>query len=116
MSPKDLFSQGSVDYARYRPRYPTALFKYLAGLCRERKTAWDCATGNGQAANELARDFETVAATDISQKQLDQAPATPNVRYSVASAEASGLAASSVDLVTVAQAFHWFRHDSFYEE
>lgn len=38
------------------------------------------------------------------------------VRYAVAPAEDSGLEDASVDLVTVAQALHWFDHDRFYAE
>lgn len=47
---KDHFSSASGRYAAYRPDYPAALFAWLADLCSERDTAWDCATGNGQAA------------------------------------------------------------------
>jgi ubiquinone/menaquinone biosynthesis C-methylase UbiE len=57
-----------------------------------------------------------VIATDASAAQISQAIADPRVEYRVARAEASGLADHSVDLVTVAQAAHWFDLDAFYEE
>jgi ubiquinone/menaquinone biosynthesis C-methylase UbiE len=81
-----------------------------------RLLAWDCATGNGQAARDLARYFERVIATDASAEQIAHATPVPNVEYRVARAEASGLSDHSVDLVTVAQALHWLPHDAFYAE
>src|SRR2546427_553266 len=107
---KDLFSERSHDYARYRPRYPDALFEYLAALAPARTRAWDCATGNGQAALPLAAYFEEVVATDLSSAQLAEAAAHPRVRYQVGTAEESGLPDDHADLIAVAQSFHWFEH------
>ena len=78
--------------------------------------AWDCATGNGQAAEGIARYFQRVIATDASAGQIAHTKPVANVEYRVAPAEASGLEAASVDLVTVAQALHWLKHDQFYNE
>jgi SAM-dependent methyltransferase len=78
--------------------------------------AWDCATGNGQAARDLARYFATVIATDASGEQIAHALPASNIAYRVAPAEASGLADRSVDVVTVAQALHWLDFDRFYVE
>ncbi len=78
--------------------------------------AWDCATGNGQAAIALADYFAEVIATDASAAQIAAAIPNKAVIYKTAAAERSGLADHSVDLVTVAQAFHWFDHDAFYRE
>jgi SAM-dependent methyltransferase len=114
--PGDHFSDRSDAYARYRPSYPEALFAYLASLPRAHDRAWDCATGNGQAAAGVARFFAEVVATDLSAAQLAEAEPHPNVRYVVATAEASGLPDASVDLVTVAQAIHWFDFGRFYAE
>ena len=113
---KDHFSARSSDYARYRPDYPDALFDWLASLVPAGHVAWDCATGNGQAAGALARHFERVIATDASTRQLASAAPHPRVEYRVAPAEQSGLGDASVDLVTVAQAAHWFDLERFYAE
>lgn len=113
---KDHFSGNSADYADYRPGYPEALFAWLAGQAPERELAWDCATGSGQAALGLAPHFRTVVATDASADQIAQARPRTGVRYAVAPAEASGLAPGSVDLVTVAQAAHWFDPPAFHAE
>jgi SAM-dependent methyltransferase len=116
MSFKDHFSGLAAQYSAFRPSYPPVLFNYLAQMCRERKQAWDCACGNGQATVALAKHFAAVIATDASPQQLSAAPSLGNVTYRVAPAEASGIDSSSVDLVTVAQALHWFDLDSFYGE
>jgi SAM-dependent methyltransferase len=113
---KDHFSALAATYASFRPRYPSALFDYLAQSCRQRELAWDCACGSGQATLDLAQRFDAVLATDASAAQLAAAPAHPKVRYRVAPAEASGLEARRVDLVTVAQALHWFELAPFYAE
>jgi len=113
---KDHFSSVARDYARFRPGYPSALFSTLAGLAPARDLAWDCATGNGQAAVHLAEHFDRVVATDLSQEQLERAIAAPRIEYRRAGAEQSGLDPGSVDLITVAQAVHWFDFDRFYAE
>ena len=112
----DQFSRVSADYARFRPRYPPALFAWVASLVDRHELAWDCATGNGQAAIGLAEHFQHVAATDASAGQLRHAMPHSRVRYRLAPADASGLDTASADVVTVAQALHWLPHDRFYPE
>jgi ubiquinone/menaquinone biosynthesis C-methylase UbiE len=116
MAFKDHFSRLAAQYSAFRPAYPPTIFDYLVQLCRERQSVWDCACGNGQATVALAELFEGVIATDASPQQLAAAPARANVTYRVARAEESGIEANSVDLVTVAQALHWFDLDTFYGE
>ena len=116
MTFRDHFSAHAADYGRYRPTYPPALFAWLAAVAPGKRVAWDCATGNGQAATGLAPHFETVIATDASEKQLAHAVPVPNVTYRLARSEQSGLPDRSTDLVTVAQAIHWFEFDAFYAE
>jgi SAM-dependent methyltransferase len=103
-------------YARTRPHYPPELFAFLASLVEPRRLAWDCATGSGQAAVDLAEHFERVLATDLDAEQVARARAHPRVTYRVASAEKSGIASDSIDLVTVAAAVHWFDLERFFEE
>jgi SAM-dependent methyltransferase len=116
MSFKDHFSRLAAQYAAFRPAYPPAIFDYLAQVCRDRQSAWDCACGTGQATLALAERFHAVTATDASAQQVAAAPAHPNVTYRVARAEESGIESQSLDLVTVAQALHWFDLDLFYGE
>lgn len=113
---RDHFSKHSQSYAQFRPSYPTCLFEWLASVSPAKEFAWDCATGSGQAAILLADQFERVHATDASANQIAQAQPKNGVQYVVANASASGLPAESVDLVTVAQALHWFDVEVFYRE
>ncbi|MEX2154112.1 MAG: class I SAM-dependent methyltransferase [Gemmatimonadaceae bacterium] len=112
----DLFSRQASTYAAARPSYPDALYRFIVSLVPRRLLAWDCATGNGQAARDLGRYFERVIATDASAEQIAHAANVPNVEYRVAAAEASGLPERSVDLTTVAQALHWLDLDGFARE
>ena len=116
MTFKDHFSGHASEYARYRPRYPGEMFAFLASLAPSRELAWDCATGNGQAASALAPHFQRVIATYASAAQIDNAEPHEHVDYRVAPAEASGLDSSSIDLITVAQALHWFDLNKFFAE
>jgi len=113
---KQLFDAQAQDYARYRPTYPRELFEWLASVAPARGLAWDCGSGSGQAAVGLAEFFERVIATDVSPAQLAHAVAHPRVEYRVAPAEHSGLPDACADLVTVAQALHWFDRPRFYAE
>jgi ubiquinone/menaquinone biosynthesis C-methylase UbiE len=112
----DLFSTQAATYADIRPDYPPELLEFVCGAVARRGVAWDCATGNGQAAVALAAYFDRVIATDASAEQLAHAHANPRIEYRVAAAEASGLPDGSIDLVTVAQALHWLDLDRFYGE
>jgi ubiquinone/menaquinone biosynthesis C-methylase UbiE len=113
---EDHFSKQSQLYVQYRPKYPDELYAYLASLAPGRSLAWDCGTGNGQAAIGLAAYFDRVYATDASAEQISRAQAHENVEYQVEPAEHISLGDSSVDLVTVAVAVHWFNFDEFYRE
>jgi SAM-dependent methyltransferase len=112
----DHFSGVSAAYAAFRPRYPDALFDFLAGVAPARDEAWDAGTGSGQAAVGLARHFRLVVATDASSSQIEHATPDPRIEYRVSPAESSGLDDRSVDLVTVAQALHWFDRARFWTE
>jgi len=116
MTFKDHFSSQSDQYQQFRPSYPDSLFGYLASISPGHELAWDCATGTGQAANRLAEYFQQVIATDASKEQIEQAMENPKVSYRVAHAEESQIESASVDLITVAQALHWFDTEAFFNE
>lgn len=116
MNGADHFSRQAPDYAKYRPSYPGALFSWLAERTPAHELAWDVGCGNGQASIPLAEHFERVLATDLSAAQIAQAKPDARVTYRAAPCEASGLPDGSCDLVSVAQAIHWFDFDAFYAE
>lgn len=113
---KDNFSSQSDKYAKYRPIYPPGLFEYLNSLIPDKQNAWDCGTGNGQVASELAKFFKTVFATDISQEQLNNAFKAENILYSLQPAEHTYFDNRLFDLIIVSQAIHWFDFERFYFE
>jgi ubiquinone/menaquinone biosynthesis C-methylase UbiE len=113
---KDNFSSQSDKYAKYRPTYPTEFFDYLNLIVPNKQNAWDCGTGNGQVAYELAKTFDSVFATDISQSQIDNALQADNIKYSVQPAEKTDFEDNQFDLTVIAQAIHWFDFDKFYRE
>jgi SAM-dependent methyltransferase len=112
----DHFSRDSASYAAFRPRYPAALFEWLATLPATRRIVWDVATGSGQAATMLVPHFERVLASDASPAQLRARSPVPGVHYFADRSEAGAVATGRVDLVTVAQAYHWFDHPRFHAE
>ena len=115
MALKDRFSVQSTAYATYRPSYPESLFDFLVANVPAKHTALDVATGNGQVASRLADSFGTVIATDISDKQLKHAIAKKNIHYQKAPAEKLITDLSSIDLITVGQAAHWFDLSKFFD-
>lgn len=112
---EDHFSKQAKEYAHFRPQYPGELFAYLASISPSRQLAWDCGTGNGQAARELTRHFTRVIATDASADQIAQAVAHERIDYRVGRAEEVSLEDHSVDLIAGAQAVHWFDLELFYQ-
>jgi len=112
----DLFSDNSEAYKQFRPTYPQELFAYLSSISKHHQTAWDCATGTGQSAVSLSNYYSKIIATDASASQIKNAEKKQGVVYQIATAENSHIDTGSIDLITVAQAFHWFNVDEFAEE
>lgn len=113
---KNWFSQGGADYARYRPEYPPELARYLASLIRQAEKALDVGCGTGQLTRLLADNFSVVVGVDPSESQLTSAEAHPAIRYQASPAEALPADFSGFNLITVAQAAHWFNLPEFYRE
>jgi len=113
---KDNFSVQSKAYAEFRPNYPDEMIETVVSQVKNRAAALDVATGNGQVAIKLADYFDTVYATDVSSKQIENAYQKPNVIYKVESAENTDFNDDQFDLITVAQAVHWFDFEDFYRE
>jgi SAM-dependent methyltransferase len=112
----DNFSSGSAEYVNFRPESPVEVFDFIYSHVNTFGTAWDCGTGNGQVAAKLAERFKKVYATDISEEQLALAQKKENIVYLRERAEQTFFPDNSIDLITVAQAIHWFDFDKFYAE
>ncbi len=112
----DMFGGHAKLYAQARPTYPQEIYTYITGLCESTNAVWDCATGTGQAALPLAEIFTKVCATDINEKQITTAEVRENIVYTVCSAEKTEFSENSFDLITVAQALHWFDFENFWTE
>ncbi|XP_059288156.1 LOW QUALITY PROTEIN: uncharacterized protein LOC132041460 [Lycium ferocissimum] len=119
----ELFIKQAQQYSEGRPSYPEELFDFIASKTPCHDLVWDVGTGSGQAAKSLAKTYKNVIATDTSPKQLEFAAKVPNVRYictspnmSMSEIETKIGAESSVDLVTIAQAMHWFDLPTFYQQ
>ena len=115
MQIKHLFSSHSKQYATFRPTYPKGLYDFVFKHVKKFETAWDCGTGNGQVARDLSPKFKKVQATDISANQLANAYQAENIFYSAAGEETI-FPDRQFDLITVAQAIHWFDISKFYTE
>jgi ubiquinone/menaquinone biosynthesis C-methylase UbiE len=113
---KDNFSDQSNLYQQFRPNYPIELLNWIYQQVSNFDTAWDCGTGNGQIAIEIATKFNHIFATDISAQQLVNAPILPNIIYSKQAAEHTNFQNDVFDLITVGQAIHWFDFEKFYAE
>jgi len=113
---KDNFSNQAKEYSKYRPIYPRELIEYLVSLTAQQNCAWDCGTGNGQLAVKLSEHFAKIHATDISKNQIDNAEQKRNIIYKIAPSERTEFDNNQFDLITVAQAIHWFNFDKFYKE
>ncbi|KAL5546510.1 hypothetical protein UlMin_006197 [Ulmus minor] len=119
----ELFIKQAKQYAETRPDYPKELFEFIASKTPDHDLAWDVGTGSGQAAQSLAMIYKKVIATDTSPKQLEFAEKLPNIHYkqtpptmSTNELEEKVTPKSTLDLITVAQALHWFDLPNFYNQ
>ncbi|CAG8713126.1 20405_t:CDS:2, partial [Racocetra persica] len=80
--------------------------------------ALDVGTGTGQAANVLSDSFNKVYGIDLSPVMLQNAICKPNIQYLVGRGDdLSYFKDSSIDLLTVAGAFHWIDlKQNFFQE
>lgn len=115
MENRTSFGRNAGAYREFRPTYPESLYAWLAGQCKKRAAALDCATGNGQAALGLVRHFDRVVATDTDQAQIASAPVHDKIEYRIVAAEELSADLGPFNLVTAAQGAHWFDLEVFYD-
>lgn len=110
------FDDGGSKYALFRPTYPPALTKFLLDSCESHAKAVDIGCGNGQLTLQLSPYFKQVIGIDPSADQIANAPIAKNIQYLTAPAEKLPDECSGADLITAAQAAHWFQLKEFYSE
>jgi SAM-dependent methyltransferase len=110
------FDAGGEAYALHRPDYPDRLAAHLAEIAPARRLAVDVGCGTGQFTRQLAGAFDAVVGLDPSADQIAHAASHDRVRYATAPAESLALPDHCADLITAAQAAHWFDLARFYAE
>jgi ubiquinone/menaquinone biosynthesis C-methylase UbiE len=111
---KERFSDRVENYVRFRPGYPpeaVEVLKKACGMTRDSVVA-DIASGTGIFTRLLLengnRVFGVEPNADMRQAGEEYLAKYPNFTSVVGTAESTGLPDRSVDLVTAAQAAHWF--------
>ena len=112
------FSDRVDDYVRYRPDYPLALLEWLQreqGVTTQWRVA-DIGAGTGISSRMFLDGGYRVTAVEPNAPMREAAEhwlgGMPGFSAVDGRADATGLPAASVDLVTVAQAFHWFDEEA----
>jgi SAM-dependent methyltransferase len=108
------FTDRAENYAKYRPGYPAELIDLLKTECGlgEISVVADIGSGTGILTELLLRQGAHVFAVEPNQSMRKiaevQLSSFAKFRSIDATAEATSLDSGSVDIVTAAQAFHWF--------
>lgn len=115
------YTRQAAAYARYRPKYQASLYESIARYAAahgtgSKEVAADIACGSGQATVDISKMYARVVGVDANAEQMLKAPPAANISFQQSAAEATKLPATSCDLVTVAQALHWFDIPAFYAE
>lgn len=110
------FDQGGEAYARFRPDYPDQLVEFLVAVTPDLRLAVDVGCGTGQLTVRLARHFDQVVGIDPSADQIANAVPAEQICYRCVPAEKLPLPDKCANLITAAQAAHWFDLSAFYAE
>jgi SAM-dependent methyltransferase len=105
------FDRNAVAYERARPSYPAEAVAHVVGhgAIGPGRRALDLAAGTGKLTRLLVPTGADLVAVEPVAAMRDQlATALPGIEVLDGTAEDLPLPDSSVDAVTVAQAFHWF--------
>ena len=115
-------------YSKYRPTYPKALLEiiscYLSRNGCGNDLAVDVGCGSGQSTFQLGECFSRCVGVDISraqvleaQKKCEDKGVTQNFKFVEGDGGNLPVDSSSVNAVTIAQAWHWLPdHGKFYSE
>lgn len=105
------FERIGEDYDRYRPGFPEAAAELLAP--ERARTALDLGAGTGKFTRLLMTRADSVLAVEPSEPMLAVLRENvPDAQARLGTAEEIPVEDGAVDVVVVAQAFHWFDRDS----
>lgn len=113
-SPTARFSDRVENYLRYRPGYPPEVLDLLRSECglQPSHIVADIASGTGAFTRLLVENGNSVFAvepnTEMREAGVHQLEDYPRLVSVAGTAEETTLRPASVDLVTAAQAAHWF--------
>ena len=114
-------------YRKFRPTYPQKILDLISDYvkthaCGSFDLAVDVACGSGQSTFYLQDTFKQCIGVDISKAQVEQARTAAsekeviNVSFVEGSADKLPMKDASVDVVSLAQAWHWLEPEGFYKE
>jgi SAM-dependent methyltransferase len=107
--PFTAFAAVAGAYERARPGYPEEAVRWLVG--DDPCDVLDLGAGTGKLTRSLvALGHRVTAVEPLDEMRAELAAAVPGISAVKGSAEAIPLPDSSLDVVTSAQAFHWFDH------
>ncbi|HET9438426.1 MAG TPA: class I SAM-dependent methyltransferase [Gaiellaceae bacterium] len=108
--PYTAFADVAGAYERGRPGYPSEAVRWLVG--DEPRDVVDLGAGTGKLTRTLvALGHRVTAVEPLDEMRAQLAVVLPEVSAVAGSAESMPLPDASADVVTSAQAFHWFDHD-----
>jgi SAM-dependent methyltransferase len=114
MDPTQRFTERVENYARFRPSYPEGIIDLLLArsILRVGDVVADVGSGTGKLTELFLRRGHTVIGVEPNARMRTAGEVSlknwPGFRSVEGRAEATGLPAASVDVVTAGQAFHWF--------
>lgn len=117
---KSAFSGLQKDYEAARPQYPLAALELIKQHCRSPGLICDIGCGTGKLTRQLGALYPNteILGFDINADMVSAAKNAggAGICYAVCPAEDLPLAQQSADIITVAQAVHWFDRPAFFRE
>jgi SAM-dependent methyltransferase len=110
--PTERFGDRAENYAKFRPGYPDAMLRFLRGVVSPPAVVADIGSGTGILTRQLLENGYELYAIEPNGPMRSEAERAlggcPRFRSVHGTAEATTLPDGAVDLITCAQAFHWF--------
>lgn len=116
----DLFTGRAETYEIARPNYPKSALNYILNLAPEQPVFADIGAGTGKFTQLLASTKQPVFAVEPNEEMRNQLLKKlqdfPNVSILNGTDKQTHIPDHSVDIITVAQALHWFNPVDFRAE